>query len=51
MQFARQGYYCLDPDSTAVRPVFNRPIGLRDTYAKDVAKDVAKDQTKAKAGG
>jgi glutaminyl-tRNA synthetase len=34
VQFERQGYFCLDPDSTPERPVFNRTIGLRDTYAK-----------------
>jgi glutaminyl-tRNA synthetase len=34
MQFERQGYFCLDPDATSVRPVFNRTVGLRDTYAR-----------------
>jgi glutaminyl-tRNA synthetase len=34
VQFERQGYFCPDPDSTLERPVFNRTIGLRDTYAK-----------------
>ncbi|HUN53304.1 MAG TPA: glutamine--tRNA ligase/YqeY domain fusion protein [Candidatus Sulfotelmatobacter sp.] len=34
VQFERQGYFCLDRDSTAGRPVFNRTIGLRDTWAK-----------------
>ena len=34
MQFERQGYFCLDPDSQPGRPVFNRTIGLRDTWAK-----------------
>ena len=36
MQFERQGYFARDPDSTADRPVFNRTIGLRDTFAKEV---------------
>ena len=36
MQFERQGYFARDPDSTAGRPVFNRTIGLRDTFAKEV---------------
>jgi len=36
IQFERQGYFARDPDSTAVRPVFNRTIGLRDTFAKEV---------------
>jgi glutaminyl-tRNA synthetase len=34
VQFERQGYFCLDPDSAPGRPVFNRTIGLRDTWAK-----------------
>src|SRR6266852_6200398 len=34
MQFERQGYYVRDPDSTPDRPVFNRTIGLRDTWAR-----------------
>ena len=34
VQFERQGYFCLDPDSTADRLVFNRTVGLRDTWAK-----------------
>jgi glutaminyl-tRNA synthetase len=36
MQFERQGYFARDPDSTPSRPVFNRTIGLRDTFAKEV---------------
>jgi glutaminyl-tRNA synthetase len=36
MQFERQGYFARDPDSTLERPVFNRTIGLRDTFAKEV---------------
>ena len=36
LQFERQGYFARDPDSTADRPVFNRTIGLRDTFAKEV---------------
>jgi len=34
VQFERQGYFCLDPDSSPGRPVFNRTVGLRDTWAK-----------------
>jgi glutaminyl-tRNA synthetase len=33
-QFERQGYFCVDPDSTADRLVFNRTVGLRDTWSK-----------------
>jgi glutaminyl-tRNA synthetase len=36
MQFERQGYFTRDKDSTPGRPVFNRTIGLRDTFAKEV---------------
>jgi glutaminyl-tRNA synthetase len=36
VQFERQGYFVRDPDSTPERPVFNRTIGLRDTFAKEV---------------
>ena len=38
VQFERNGYFCLDRDSAPGKPVFNRTIGLRDTFAKDVAK-------------
>jgi glutaminyl-tRNA synthetase len=34
VQFERLGYFCVDPDSTPSRPVFNRTITLRDTWAK-----------------
>ena len=34
LQFERQGYFAPDPDSTAQRPVFNRTVGLRDSWAK-----------------
>jgi len=33
-QFQRLGYFCVDPDSTPGRPVFNRTVTLRDTWAK-----------------
>jgi glutaminyl-tRNA synthetase len=36
VQFERQGYFVRDPDSTADRLVFNRTVGLRDTFAKEV---------------
>jgi glutaminyl-tRNA synthetase len=38
MQFERQGYFVRDRDSTPGKPVFSRTIGLRDTFAKEVAK-------------
>jgi glutaminyl-tRNA synthetase len=33
-QFERLGYFCVDPDSTTEHLVFNRTVGLRDTWAK-----------------
>jgi glutaminyl-tRNA synthetase len=36
VQFERQGYFVRDKDSTPDRLVFNRTIGLRDTFAKEV---------------
>jgi glutaminyl-tRNA synthetase len=33
-QFERIGYFCVDPDSRADAPVFNRTVSLRDTWAK-----------------
>ena len=38
-QFLRQGYFCADRDSTAERPVFNRTVTLKDSWAKLVRKD------------
>jgi len=34
VQFERLGYFCPDPDGAGDHPVFNRTIGLRDTWAK-----------------
>jgi glutaminyl-tRNA synthetase len=34
VQFERQGYFVRDRDSTSGKPVFNRTVGLRDTWAK-----------------
>src|SRR4030088_1401739 len=36
MQFERQGYFVRDKDSTPDHPVFNRTIGLRDTFSEGV---------------
>jgi glutaminyl-tRNA synthetase len=33
-QFERLGYFCVDPDSTPAKLVFNRTIALKDTWAK-----------------
>ena len=34
IQFERQGYFCRDKDSAPGKLVFNRTVGLRDTWAK-----------------
>ena len=33
-QFQRIGYFCVDKDSTAKKLVFNRTVGLKDSWAK-----------------
>ena len=33
-QFERQGYFCVDSESTAQRLVFNRTVALRDSWSK-----------------
>ncbi len=37
-QFERLGYFCVDTDSTPDKPVFNRTVTLRDTWAKEQNK-------------
>lgn len=39
MQFQRLGYFCVDSDSTAEKLVFNRTVGLKDTWAKEQKKN------------
>ncbi len=39
VQFQRMGYFCVDRDSTSDKLVFNKTVGLRDTWAKIVNKD------------
>jgi glutaminyl-tRNA synthetase len=34
VQFERLGYFVVDPDSTAARPVYNRTIQLKDSWSK-----------------
>jgi glutaminyl-tRNA synthetase len=38
-QFQRLGYFCTDKDSTAEKLVFNKTVGLRDTWAKVESKE------------
>jgi glutaminyl-tRNA synthetase len=33
-QFERVGYFCVDPDSTSEKKIFNRTLPLKDTWAK-----------------
>ena len=40
-QFERQGYFCLDPDASPGRPVFNRIVPLRDTWGQDPGQRAA----------
>ena len=44
-QFERLGYFAVDPDSTPAKPVFNRIVTLRDTWAK-----IAQSAQSEKAG-
>ena len=39
VQFERQGYFCPDPDSRPGALVFNRTVGLRDTWAKESGRN------------
>ncbi len=38
-QFLRKGYFCADKDSTAEHLVFNRTVGLKDSWGKEVKKE------------
>ena len=40
-QFEREGYFCADPDHHSERPVFNRTVTLRDSWAKIEQKSTA----------
>ncbi len=37
-QFERQGYFCVDKDSTSEKLVFNRSVSLKDSWAKETQK-------------
>ena len=39
VQFERLGYFCTDPDTRSEKPVFNRTVGLRDSFAKAMVKN------------
>ena len=38
VQFERTGYFCVDKESTPQKPIFNRTVTLKDSWAKQVAK-------------
>ncbi len=38
-QFERLGYFAVDPDGEPSRPVVNRSVSLRDSWAKIEKKD------------
>jgi glutaminyl-tRNA synthetase len=44
VQFERQGYFCIDPDSSTNRLVFNRTVALRDSWAR-IEKALLKEKT------
>jgi glutaminyl-tRNA synthetase len=44
-QFERLGYFCVDPDSKPGKPVFNRTVALKDTWAR--IENKAKIENKA----
>ena len=39
LQFQRTGYFMADPDTTDAAPVFNKTVGLKDTWARRSAKE------------
>ncbi len=38
IQFVRKGYFCLDTDATPEKLIFNRTVGLKDTWGKVAGK-------------
>jgi glutaminyl-tRNA synthetase len=46
-QFERQGYFCVDPDSSEGALVFNRTVSLRDSWAK-IEKAQIKDNARSR---
>ena len=51
VQFERQGYFCRDADSAPGRLVFNRTVGLRDTWAKVAGKALTAADWRAEVSG
>ncbi len=40
LQFERLGYFAADPDTAPGRPVFNRTVSLKDTWARVAAREL-----------
>ncbi len=40
LQFERVGYFCADPDSRPGKPVFNRTVTLKDSWAKLAGENI-----------
>jgi glutaminyl-tRNA synthetase len=49
-QFERLGYFCVDPDSRPGKPVFNRTVALKDTWARIENKTEKKQPEKGQRG-
>lgn len=49
-QFQRQGYFCVDKDSTSQNLVFNKTVGLRDSWAKQKPKQAHAKPQQNQAG-
>ena len=49
VQFERKGYFCLDPDSSGDRLIFNRTITLRDSWARMQSPKQGQRRRKAKS--
>ncbi|MFB3819644.1 MAG: glutamine--tRNA ligase, partial [Candidatus Methylomirabilales bacterium] len=47
-QFERQGYFCVDPDTTGGTPVFNRAVSLKDEWARIEKKSEDRKGAEAK---
>ena len=48
-QFQRIGYFCVDQDTTDAKVVFNKTVGLRDSWAKQKTKPKTSQPTKQDA--
>ncbi len=49
-QFERQGYFCVDPDSSAGRLIFNRSVSLKSEYRLEDSSPVSRGSGPASGG-